>query len=813
MDLTADLDAMRALARSLVHGDPDAEDLVQDAALAALEHPPATDRPVRPWLATVLRNRWRMLYRGATRRAAREDVAVAERERDAAPQADDLLERARTLERLGAALVALEEPFRETVIRRYLDGESAAQIARALGVPAGTVRWRLKTGLDRLRVALDESSPRKRWQLALVAGAGVTVKTKSTSILVLVALLLLATAVAIGVVVLGVGRGGDTRKVQTATPASGSAPASGPPAPHVGATLGSAAAPELVDPLPGQGRAVVEPITAAGGAFAGRVINWSTGEGVAGAELTFSAGGDVITVNSGADGSFELATPTIATYALVSAMSDGFLPYAPEWQHSSVRLAAQANQRVRGLTVFLFPAVDYQGTVVDVDGKAVAGAKVRLLGSPQGEQALAGPATRWTSDKEGHFTFHAPDGAVLEAEHKRGRGRAALTGDVAITHQMVITLGDRASADVAITGRVVDERGAPEAGVLVRALPSAERPIDPAKEELRSMAFATSDADGKFTLAGVDDGEHHVTAEADDRAPAVIEKVKGGTRDLVLTLAVGEVLAGHVVDASGAAVPAFTLLVFEANGPLRELVSARSVVDARGRFSVHVDDGTYEVMASAPGWAPSAPTPASPGDDVTLRMSAGAVLRGKVVSAVDASPLPYARVMREARGGGASAQPANAGTVTRADGTFELTGIPPGPVSITIGAGGHHPRIEAGLMATEGAVLGPVTVKLKPLAPGETPTLELVGIGIKLSADPEGLRVDGTIPGGGAIAAGLVIGDHIVAVEGQDVAVIGLDGAIGLIRGQAGTFVRVTVRRDDKNVDISIERKPLQPQK
>jgi hypothetical protein len=53
--------------------------------------------------------------------------------------------------------------------------------------------------------------------------------------------------------------------------------------------------------------------------------------------------------------------------------------------------------------------------------------------------------------------------------------------------------------------------------------------------------------------------------------------------------------------------------------------------------------------------------------------------------------------------GGASAQPANAGTVTRADGTFELTGIPPGSFSITVAAGGHHPRIEGGLVAAEAA--------------------------------------------------------------------------------------------------------------
>src|SRR5207237_2166006 len=140
-----ELAGLRGLARSLAYGDAEADDLIQDAAVAALEHPPVEDRPVRPWLAAVLRNRRRMDVRQARRRRAREEVAGGAGEVAESP--DGILERARMLERLAAALVALDEPFRTTIVRRYLDGETAAEIGRALGVPSGTVRWRLKTGL------------------------------------------------------------------------------------------------------------------------------------------------------------------------------------------------------------------------------------------------------------------------------------------------------------------------------------------------------------------------------------------------------------------------------------------------------------------------------------------------------------------------------------------------------------------------------------------------------------------------------------------------------------------------------------------
>src|SRR5262249_12660258 len=107
MDLVRELDGLRSLARALVAGDADADDLVQDAAVAALEHPPALARPVRPWLAAILRNRRRMDVRATRRREAREHAVAP----DARVEHDDTIDRARVLERLSQALVALEEPF------------------------------------------------------------------------------------------------------------------------------------------------------------------------------------------------------------------------------------------------------------------------------------------------------------------------------------------------------------------------------------------------------------------------------------------------------------------------------------------------------------------------------------------------------------------------------------------------------------------------------------------------------------------------------------------------------------------------------
>ena len=174
-----ELAGLQALARSLAHGDSDADDLIQDTAVTAIARPPDAERPVKPWLVTVLLNRWRMDRRGRTRRQAREQaIELAPAAAEAPP---DAIDRARMLEKLASALVELDEPYRKVVIGRYLDGKTAAQLARELGIPAATVRWRLKTGLDRLRSALDARSPRWRVLIPVMQGA-VVVKAKTATL-------------------------------------------------------------------------------------------------------------------------------------------------------------------------------------------------------------------------------------------------------------------------------------------------------------------------------------------------------------------------------------------------------------------------------------------------------------------------------------------------------------------------------------------------------------------------------------------------------------------------------------------------------
>ena len=553
---------------------------------------------------------------------------------------------------------------------------------------------------------------------------------------------------------------------------------------------------------PGQARAIAEVIEATGGVVSGRVIDGGTGAGVVNAELVFTSDAGATTIRSVQDGAFELAPQTPGTYELTAVTAPGFIPYAPELAHSSVRVQVVAKTAVRGVTIFLDPAVDYAGRVIDTSGGPVANARVKL--AQTGEQVLEKLQSEWVTDALGAFTFHAPDDGILEAVSGTRRGWARIDRDVQLTKTLTIKLADAPALDATIRGRTVDPAGAPLADVLVRAEPDDK----PGSTAVRATAFAVSADDGTFILDHLDRGPYTLVATAEDRAPVEQPHVMGGAHNVTLVLDAGLPIEGVVVTPEGNPVPAYTLLVERRTGLVRETVVERSIVDARGRFAVRVGKGSFELRVYAHGWATSPPVPVRAGaKDVKIVLAKGATLRGVVVDAQTGAPIAHAHVAREGDSGGASAQPANAGTLTREDGSFVLAGIPPGPFSLSIEAADYNPRLEAGLAATDGKELGPLRIALQKLAPGEQPKIELVGIGVKMSADDEVLRVDMVVPDSGAADAGIVVGDRITGIDGIPVTTLGLDGAVTRIRGLPGTTVSVTVQRGGRTFVVT--RKPL----
>ena len=143
---------IHALAQRLVQDVHTAEDLAQDTWVDALAQAPDSDRPLRGWLGTAMRNRLSKLRRGEANRAARDQEAARAEE---LPSTLDVVERAATHRDLVLAVMALEEPYRTTLLMRFFEQLSYGEIARRMGTTRATVNSRITRGLERLRQRLE----------------------------------------------------------------------------------------------------------------------------------------------------------------------------------------------------------------------------------------------------------------------------------------------------------------------------------------------------------------------------------------------------------------------------------------------------------------------------------------------------------------------------------------------------------------------------------------------------------------------------------------------------------------------------------
>ena len=155
--------ALRALARELV-GDGFADDIVQETAIQTMARPLKRSGPAGGWLASVVRN-LASKHRCAERTRHRHEAQAARAE--VAPP-DRSAEDADTLRRLTEMVTSLPEPYRGTILARYLREQTPSEIATATNTELSTVKTRLQRGLVLLRQRLDERGG--DWR-ALLAGA------------------------------------------------------------------------------------------------------------------------------------------------------------------------------------------------------------------------------------------------------------------------------------------------------------------------------------------------------------------------------------------------------------------------------------------------------------------------------------------------------------------------------------------------------------------------------------------------------------------------------------------------------------------
>lgn len=112
---------------------------------------------VRTWLLAIARNaaidrHRRSASRLAPERPLDDGVAIAD------PEADAILERALTGDRVRRALAALPPEQRQVIALSFYGGYAQSEIAARLGIPLGTVKGRARLALAKLRTALADEA-------------------------------------------------------------------------------------------------------------------------------------------------------------------------------------------------------------------------------------------------------------------------------------------------------------------------------------------------------------------------------------------------------------------------------------------------------------------------------------------------------------------------------------------------------------------------------------------------------------------------------------------------------------------------------
>jgi hypothetical protein len=285
--------------------------------------------------------------------------------------------------------------------------------------------------------------------------------------------------------------------------------------------------------------------------------------------------------------------------------------------------------------------------------------RFRVAGLPPGRYDLA-------------FELAAPEGA----EDGPPVASALRRGVAAGTEGLVVDLD---FGDV-VTGRVVDEAGAPVATSGAIYI----HPVGTVAGAQEGVVVPTG-PDGAFRSPGLDpDTTFRILASGfHGYLQGIHEGVRPGSPEVVITLARAGSIRGRVVDAEGQAVPAgVPVSAYAVDAPRGAPGSGWTAYTAPGGAFDLDTLGPYAFLLRAGGGESAyrgaqLEHPVRPGAEVVLRVEVGVELSGRLL---DADGLPVRTSYLAGSGEGAGPGLPSSTEVASEDGRFTLRGLPPGRV-------------------------------------------------------------------------------------------------------------------------------------
>lgn len=699
--LLAEEPFVRALAHSLVADE--ADDIVQQAFLQALQQQPADLQQPRSWLARIVRN---LIVDHRRRHARRDSRELAVAPRDPVPSSSELLEGEDRRRALVAAVDGLPAEQRTVVLLRYYDGLPPRRIAAQLGLPVATVWNRLHAALQTLRVRLDaeHGHERRRWLLPLVPFAtlpralpwrdvalgsatptlvmGVIAMTTKTKIVAAVAALLM-----LAVAWVAWPRSDVPGDRPGASPTdAGGAVASALQRPRDADTAADTPAREAADapklPASITGALVVR------ARYAG--------------EPSVAAGITVTVGPPGAD--FRVGLHRAITDAAGLARFDGLAPGTVRVE--STMRAASARAEIRAgttseCTLQMRGTMTVTGVVVDAGGVPIGGALVEAAGFPGADADQVA-----VTAADGTFSIRECFVHCLVGARAQGYAASQLYSPEDIpggTENVRIELRPNGGA---VEGIVVDPTGRPVAGAVVRVGEGRTEGILGTPQGAPPLpAQVRTDAAGRFRAIGVPDGTQPVQVRTVDLSPwrGTCEVAAGTTVAVRITLAAGITCTGIVRGEGGEPATDADVSV----GDPGDFVLLRTRSGRDGTFTLAglpIGEFTLAAEKDRVGKA-TAKLRGQPGEPLRceLQLSNGLALRARVLDAVG-TPVEGVEIRCVTED---TAARWTQGAYTDKEGRFVVADCPPGRTLALLASKRDH-----------------VTLQLRALLPGG-PELEL----------------------------------------------------------------------------------------